>query len=95
MHVYVGMALAALAFLHTIVVIPELGTPQATAGGMLALVPGGAAFFLLVAHAGLGLQLRNPKLRERAQVRRTHTMTATLIILAVTVHAVALERAKR
>lgn len=94
-HVYVGLSLAALAFLHTILVIPELGTPQATAGGMLALLPAGAAFFLLVAHAGLGLQLRNPKLRERAKVRRTHTLTATLIVLAVTVHAVALEHAKR
>ncbi|MBX3225907.1 MAG: hypothetical protein KIT84_29980 [Labilithrix sp.] len=92
-HVYVGLATAALAFLHTIVVIPELGSPAATAGGMTALLPGGIAFFLLVAHAGLGLQLRNPKLKDRTRVRRSHTTTAILISLAVAAHALALRAA--
>lgn len=94
-HVFVGLATAGLAFLHTIVVIPELGSPAATAGGMIALLPGGIAFFLLVAHAGLGLQLKNPKLKDRARVRRSHTTTAVLISLAVATHTIVLERAAR
>ncbi|MCX7177391.1 MAG: cyclic nucleotide-binding domain-containing protein, partial [Proteobacteria bacterium] len=36
-HVYVGLATAAFAFLHTIAMITELGSPAATAGGMLAV----------------------------------------------------------
>ncbi len=94
-HVWIGLAVAAIAFGHTIVVIPELGSPAATAGGMLALMPGGAAFLFIVAHAGLGLQLRDPKLKNRPKVRRSHVITATLIALAVTMHAVVLERAAR
>ncbi len=92
LHVMVGLATAAFAFLHTIVVIPELGNPAVTAGGMTALFPAGAAFFLLVAHAGLGLQLRDPKLKDRTKKRRMHTTTAVLIVLTVTIHAVVLER---
>ena len=53
----------------------------------------GAAFFLLVAHAGLGLQLREPKLKDRARKRRMHTTTAVLIALMVAIHAVLLIRA--
>jgi len=92
-HVYVGLATAALAFLHTVVMIPELGSPAATAGGMIALLPGGIAFLLLVAHAGLGLQLRNPKLKDRGRIRRSHTTTAILIGAAVAAHVIVLERA--
>lgn len=94
-HVWIGLATAALSFGHTIVVIPELGSPAATAGGMLALMPGGAAFLLIVAHSGLGLQLRDPKLKQRARVRRNHTITASLIAITVAMHVVVLERAAR
>jgi len=93
LHVTVGLATAALAFLHTMAVLPALGSPAAIAGGLFAMLPAGAAFFLLVAHAGLGLKLRDPKLRARAQKRRTHTTTAILIALAVTLHVALLLRA--
>jgi len=94
-HVAVGMATSACAFLHTLVILPSLGSPAAIGGGVLALFSGGAAFFLLVAHAGLGLQLRDPKLRDRSKKRRMHTTTAALIALAVGTHAFLLERAAR
>ncbi len=93
LHVMIGLATAALAFMHTMAVLPALGSPAAIAGGVFAMLPAGAAFFLLVAHAGLGLQLRDPKLRERARKRRMHTTTAVLIALAVTMHVVLLVRA--
>jgi hypothetical protein len=93
LHVTLGLTTTALAFGHTLAVIPALGSPAAIGGGVIALFPGGAAFFLLVAHAGLGLQLRDPKLRDRARKRRMHTTTAILIAAAVTVHVVLLERA--
>jgi hypothetical protein len=95
LHVTVGLATAALAFAHTMAVIPALGSPAAIGGGIEALFPAGAAFFLLIAHAGLGLQLRDPRLRDRARKRRMHTTTAVLIGLAVSVHVVLLERAGR
>lgn len=94
LHVLVGLATAALAFAHTMMVLPALGSPAAIGGGVEALLPAGAAFFLLVAHAGLGLQLRDPRLKARARKRRMHTTTAVLISLAVTVHIVLLERAR-
>jgi cytochrome b561 len=93
LHVTIGFATSACAFLHTIAALPALGTPAAIGGGILALLPAGAAFFLLVAHAGLGLQLRDPKLRDRARKRRMHTTTAVLIALAVGLHAALLLRA--
>ncbi|HVJ91269.1 MAG TPA: hypothetical protein VM580_15805 [Labilithrix sp.] len=93
LHVTLGLATAALAFSHTMTVLPVLGSPAAIAGGLLAMLAGGVAFFLLIAHAGLGLQLREPKLRERAQKRRMHTTTAVLIALTVTIHIVLLVRA--
>ena len=86
LHVALGMATAALAFGHTMAVLPALGSPAAIAGGLFAMLPAGAAFFLLVAHAGLGLQLRDPKLKERARKRRMHTTTAVLIALTVAIH---------
>ncbi|MEB2313732.1 MAG: hypothetical protein OZ928_17950 [Polyangiaceae bacterium] len=92
-HVALGLATGALAFLHTLLVVPALGAPGAISGGMLALGAGGAAFFVLVAHTGLGLQLRRPKLRERASKRRAHLGTALVILALVTTHAVALLRA--
>lgn len=92
LHVAIGLATAALAFLHTMAVIPALGSPAAIGGGVFALLSGGAAFFLLVAHAGLGLQLRDPKLRDRIRKRRLHTITAALIALTVTIHVAMLLR---
>jgi hypothetical protein len=95
LHVLVGLATAGLAFAHTMAVIPALGSPAAVGGGVEALLPAGAAFFLLIAHAGLGLQLRDPRLKDRARKRRMHTTTATLIGVAVAIHVVLLERAGR
>jgi hypothetical protein len=93
LHVIVGLATASLAFAHTMAVIPALGSPAAIGAGVGALFLGGAAFFLLIAHAGLGLQLRNPRLKDRGRKRRMHTTTAVLIALAVAMHVVLLERA--
>ena len=93
LHVTFGFVTSCLAFGHTLTIVPALGSEAATAGGMPALLPGGVAFFLLVAHAGIGLQLRNEKLRDRAKKRRAHMITATSIVVMVTVHAVALLRA--
>ncbi|MFO0736824.1 MAG: hypothetical protein U0270_13145 [Labilithrix sp.] len=95
LHVVIGLTVSACAFGHTLLILPELGSPAATAGGMLALLPGGVAFVFMLAHAGLGLQLRDPKLKKRPDVRRSHTITATLIAIFVAIHAVALERAAR
>ncbi len=92
-HVIFGVSVVVIAFVHTLAIVPNLGSPSAVAGGMLALLPGGIAFFLLMAHAGIGFQLRNVKLRDRAQKRRTHLMTATAIGIAAAVHVVTLLRA--
>jgi cytochrome b561 len=91
-HVVLGLATGLVAFVHTVVVVPSLGAPGAIGGGMLALAPGGLAFFLLVAHTGLGLQLREPKLKKRADKRRAHVTTALAIAAAVAVHVVVLMR---
>lgn len=91
-HVIIGLATGSVAFLHTLLVVPALGAPGAVGGGMLALGAAGAAFFLLVAHTGLGFQLRRPKLRDRLKKRRAHLTTALLIVAAVSIHIVALLR---
>ena len=95
LHVLLGFVTSMLAFGHTLTVLPALGSPAATGGGMAAILPGVAAFFVLVAHAGLGLQLRNEKLRDRARKRRMHLATAISIVIAVAIHAALLERAGR
>jgi hypothetical protein len=94
-HVVLGLTTSAFGFAHTLTVIPALGSPAATGGGMLALLPGGVAFFVLLAHTGIGLQLRDPKLRDRAKKRSTHRATAVTIALAVAVHVAALELSAR
>ena len=94
-HVVLGLVTSAFAFGHTILVIPALGSPAATGAGPLAIAPAGLAFFLLVAHAGLGLQLRDEKLKTRAKTRRSHAMTAVAIIVAVAIHILTLELARR
>ena len=95
MHVVLGLVTSSFAFAHTILVIPALGSPAATGAGPLAIAPAGLAFFLLVAHAGLGLQLRDEKLRTRAKTRRSHAMTAVAILVAVSIHILTLEQARR
>lgn len=94
-HAALGAASMGTAFLHTLMVMPSLGSSAALEGGMVALVPAAVAFFVLVAHAGIGLQLRREKLRDRAKKRRTHVATATIIALMVLAHTIALERAAR
>lgn len=89
-HVTLGIATALFAFGHTLTSLTALGSERATAAGNLALVPGCLAFLIIVAHVGVGLQLRDPKLRDRASKRRTHLTTAILIALAVGVHVGAL-----
>jgi len=91
-HVALGLTTSAVAFLHTIFVLPALGSPASIAGGVLALLAGAVAFFLLVAHAGIGLQLRDPSLRARARKRRSHLGTAIAIAVVVSLHAAALLR---
>lgn len=93
-HVLLGLATSAFAFLHVMAILPALGSPAAAGGGMAAMVPAGAAFFFLIAHAGLGLQLRDEKLRDRIKKRRTHALTAMLILVAVSLHVLALENAR-
>jgi len=94
-HVLLGLVTSGLAFLHTILVIPALGSPAAIGSGPVAIASAGLAFFLLVAHAGLGLQLRDEKLKTRAKTRRSHAMTAVAIAVAVGIHIVTLEQARR
>jgi hypothetical protein len=94
-HVALGVATSVLAFTHTLTALPALGSPAATAGGALALVPGGAAFFVLIAHSGIGLQLRDPKLRARAEKRKVHGLTAMTIVATAALHVAALEAATR
>jgi hypothetical protein len=84
--VVIGMTVAAAAFFHTLAAVLALGSPSAIGAGDLALLSGAIAFVVLLAHTGLGLQLRKPKLRRRAEIRRQHWTTATLIVLAVGAH---------
>jgi hypothetical protein len=85
-HVVLGFSATALAVVHTFAIVPALGSPAAIRGGMTALAPATVAFFLLFAHVGVGLRLRNPKLRERPRIRRWHVVLATMIVVAVAAH---------
>jgi len=87
-HVVLGFVTAAVALLHTFAVIPALGSPAAIRGGMTALAPGTAAFFLLFAHVGIGLRLRNPRLVERVTTRRRHVIVAVAIAATVAAHVI-------
>lgn len=92
LHVALGTAAFAIAFLHTLAIVPDLGSPAAVGGGMIAFIPGGIAFFLLISHAGIGLQLRNVRLRDRVRKRRMHVVTATAIGVFVALHVMLLAR---
>ncbi len=94
-HVVLGFAAAAIALAHAFAILPALGSPEAIRGGMTALAPGTVAFFLLFAHIGVGLRLRDPRLRERPRVRRWHVALASGIVVTVAAHVVALAIAKR
>jgi len=85
-HIALGTATTLIAFLHTLAALPELGSPAAVGGGSWALVPAGLAFCLVIAHAGIGLQLRDPKLKERLKKRKAHVTTALAIVATVAAH---------
>jgi hypothetical protein len=89
-HVVLGLTTAFVAFTHTLVALPSPGSPGAVGAGLLPLASAGCAFFLLVAHAGIGLQLRDVQLRDRAKKRRTHAATALAIVVAVSAHVAGL-----
>lgn len=89
-HVVVGLIVAGVSFLHILLAVVDLGSPSAVGAGDLALGAGALAFVVLLAHTGLGLQLRNPKLRHRKEKRGQHWITATLIAITVSAHAYAL-----
>jgi len=91
-HVAIGMGVAGLAFGHALLSLFALGASSTIGQGQLALACGGGALFVLMAHAGIGFQLRDPKLRKRPAKRRTHLITATTILLLVALHAVLLLR---
>jgi len=87
LHVVVGLVVAGASFLRTLLAVLALGSPQAIAAGELALGMGALAFLIILSHTGLGLQLRQPKLRRRGDKRRQHVVTATLITLTIGLHA--------
>jgi hypothetical protein len=89
-HVVIGLCASLAALLHTLVALPALGSPASIRGGMSALGPAAAAFFLLFAHVGVGLRLRGKATRDRARLRRRHLALALAIIVAVAAHVVAL-----
>jgi len=92
-HVALGLSVAAGALVHTLSVLPSLGAPAVVGAGMLALAPASAAFFILFAHVGVGLRLRDPRLRDRTAKRRIHVVLAISIFVTVAAHVVALMRA--
>jgi formate-dependent nitrite reductase membrane component NrfD len=89
-HVVLGLTAALAALAHATTILPALGDPAAVRGATTALLPGVLAVFLLVAHVGLGLRLRQPQLRDRVRLRRAHLIVAATIACAVAVHVVAL-----
>lgn len=87
LHVALGLFAAGVGFLHPLTALFALGSPDAIGGGVLGLGFGGLAFVVLLAHTGLGLKLRDPKLRRRPKSRRAHLTTAITILVAVAAHA--------
>lgn len=86
LHVIVGLTTSALAFLHTLLALPALGSSEAIGAGTGGLLAGALAFCVIVAHAGIGLQLRQPKLRKREGKRRAHAITAIAITVTAAAH---------
>jgi hypothetical protein len=88
-HVALGMTALALGAAHPLTALFQLGSPEAIGGGVLGLALGGLAFVVLISHSGLGLKLRDPKLRGRPASRRRHVVTASLLCLSALGHALA------
>ncbi len=85
LHVRLGVATAGAAFAHGLFALMQLGSSRAITAGNLALAAGAGALLVLMAHVGIGLQLRDPKLRTRQATRRKHLATAlTITALAIT-----------
>jgi hypothetical protein len=72
--------------LHALFALLSLGSPGAIGAGDLALFAGAGALMVLLAHVGIGLQLRNPTLRKRNETRRRHLFTASTITVLALVH---------
>ena len=89
-HVIAGVLVALCAFIHSLFALLSLGSAGAISGGNLALFAGAGALMVLIAHVGIGLQLRDPKLKKRAQTRRRHIVTASTISALAVVHLVLL-----
>jgi hypothetical protein len=93
-HVMLGLATSIMAFVHTGLVLPELGSEAAVGAGAIAFAAGALAFLVMLAHAGLGLGLRDPKRRDRARQRRRHATTGAILASIVVVHVALLLRAR-
>ena len=86
LHVALGTATALLAFTHTLAALTNLGSSAAIGGGFAALMSGGVAFLIVIAHVGIGLQLRDVRLRDRVRKRRMHLVTASSIAIVAALH---------
>jgi hypothetical protein len=85
-HVALGTTTTVMAFAHTLSALSDLGSSAAIGGGFVALMTGGVAFTIIIAHAGIGLQLRDVRLRDRIAKRQKHVATALTIAVIVTAH---------
>jgi hypothetical protein len=90
LHVALGLAVVAAAFVHSVLGVLSLGSERAIGASELSIWAGVIAVLVLMAHVGVGLQLRNPKLRERTRLRRWHLTTALTIAVCAVVHALLL-----
>lgn len=88
-HVLIGMVALIVGSVHPLTALFQLGSPEAIGGGVLGLALGGVAFVILLSHSGLGLKLRDPKLRGRPKSRRAHVITASLLSASALAHALA------
>src|SRR5258708_31252195 len=86
LHVALGTATVILAFTHTLAALTNLGSSEAIGGGFVALMAGGVAFLIIMAHVGIGLQLRDVRLRDRVRKRRMDVATASTIVLVTALH---------
>ena len=86
LHVALGTATALMAFVHTLAALADLGSSAAIGGGFFALMAGGVAFLIVIAHVGIGLQLRDVRLKDRAKKRRMHLATASSIAIMAALH---------